>query len=290
MRTLEAQPQEPFSQLTSEILVAGNELLNGTTLDTNSHWMTQQLTGLGVKVNRKTTIRDELEVISATFLECLKRNPNWLFSIGGLGPTFDDMTVEGLSIALGKKLYLDKRAVQMLKASYERRRKMFSTPMKRMSRASLKMAMIPEGATPLPNSVGSAAGVLATSGITRIVALPGVPSEMKAIFSEQVIPQIKTDAARFVHAEEWLEAIEISESRLSYAVSRISKKHSPLLYIKSHPMGFEKGKSVIHIQLILSAKAEDRESALSTLEKAAAEMASAAKKLGARVKHTKSIR
>ncbi len=268
----------------------GNELLNGTTLDTNSHWISAELTGLGVKVSRKTTIRDEMGVISATFLECLTQKPNWLFSIGGMGPTYDDMTVEGLSMALGKKLILDKRAVQMLKASYERRRKMFSVPTKRMSKASLKMAMIPEGALPLPNSVGSAAGVLATFGSTKIVCLPGVPSEMKAIFSEQVIPYIRSDASKFVHAEEWFEAIGISESRLSYAVSRISKKFAPLIYIKSHPMGFEKVKSVIHIQLILSAKAEEREKALSSLENANEEMANAAKKLGATVKRTKSIR
>jgi nicotinamide-nucleotide amidase len=280
---------EPL-QLTSEIIVVGNELLNGTTLDSNSHWMSEQLTALGVKVNRKITIRDELEVISSTFLECLKRKPDWIFSVGGLGPTYDDMTIESLSIALGRKLYLDKLAVKMLKASYARRRKMFNIPLRRMTKASLKMAMIPEEATPLPNSVGSAAGVLAKKSNTTIVSLPGVPSEMKAIFSEQVVPILKAETAKFYHAEEWLEAIGISESRLSYAVSRISQKYIPLLYIKSHPMGFEKGKSMIHIQLILTAKAEERERALIMLEKAASEMLSAAKKLGARVKRTKSVR
>ncbi|MDA4130031.1 MAG: molybdopterin-binding protein [Thaumarchaeota archaeon] len=277
-------------QLTCEIIVVGNELLNGTTLDTNSHWMSGELTKLGVKVDRKTTIRDELEVISRTFLECLKRKPDWIFSIGGLGPTYDDLTVEGLALALGKKLYMDKRAVEMLKASYERRRRMFSTPLRKISRASLKMAMIPEGSTPLPNSVGSAAGVLARSGKTQIVSLPGVPSEMIAIFSEQVIPILKEDTSKYVHAEEWLEAIGISESRLSYSVSRISKKYSGLIYIKSHPMGFEKGKSLIHIQIILSAPVVEKDRALPLLEKAATEMFIATKKLGGKVKRTKSIR
>jgi nicotinamide-nucleotide amidase len=278
------------AQLTSEIIVVGNELLNGTTLDTNSQWMSGELTQLGVNVNRKTTIRDELDTISSTFLKCLKRKPDWIFSIGGLGPTYDDMTIEGLSIALGRKLYLDKKAVEMLKASYERRRKMFNTHLRRISKASLKMAMIPEGATPLPNSVGSAAGVLAKKGIVSVVSLPGVPSEMKAIFSEQVVPILREETAKFYHAEEWIEAIGISESRLSYAVFRISKKYSPLLYIKSHPMGFENGKSIIHIQVILTSKAEDKEKGLSVLEKAANEMYLAAKKLGARIKKTRSVR
>ncbi|MDA4111282.1 MAG: molybdopterin-binding protein [Thaumarchaeota archaeon] len=278
------------SQVTAEIIVVGNELLNGTTLDTNSHWMSQELTTLGVIVNKKTTIRDELEVISAAFVECLNRKPEWIFSIGGLGPTYDDMTIQGLSIALGQKLYLDRRAVEMLKKSYEVRRKMFNTPLRRMPKSSLKMAMIPEGSTPLPNSVGSAAGVLAKSGTTTIVCFPGVPSEMKAIFSEQAAPILKEGASRFIHAEEWLEAIGISESRLSIPVSRIAKKYSPLLYIKSHPMGFENGKSIIHIQLILSARADERESSIGILEKASSEMFEAARKLGAKVRKMKSVR
>jgi molybdenum cofactor synthesis domain-containing protein len=281
--------QEP-KQITAEILVVGNELLNGTTLDTNSHWMSQELTKLGVKVTRKTTIRDELDVIISTFKESLGRKPGWIFSVGGLGPTYDDMTVEGLAKSVGKDLYLDDSAVQMLKDSYERRRKMFNNPIRRMPKASLKMAMIPRGATALYNSVGSAAGVLLVIGNTSIASLPGVPSEMKAIFVEELIPRIQDTSSKFINAEEWLELIGTSESRLSIPVARISKKYSPLLYVKSHPMGFENGKSIIHVQLILTSKVQDKEKSTGILEKAASEMITAAKKLGATVKTIKSVR
>ncbi len=278
------------TQATAEIIVVGNELLNGTTLDTNSHWMSQELTALGVKVTRKTTIRDELSVISATFRECLAREPRWLFSIGGLGPTYDDMTIEGLAKSLKKELYQDPVAVQMLRASYERRRKLFNRPIRRMPKSSLKMAMIPRGSTPLGNSVGSAAGVLVKARSTTIASFPGVPSEMKAIFTEQVVPLIKKESSQFVNAEEWLELLGTSESRLAPMVLKISRKYSPLLYIKSHPMGFEKGKSLIHVQIILTTKKENEKSSLKVLERAAQEMATAAKRLGASIKKQRSIR
>jgi nicotinamide-nucleotide amidase len=281
---------ESDSQPTAEILVVGNELLNGTTLDTNSHWMSQELTGLGVKVTRKTTIRDELSIISVTFQESLSRKPDWLFSIGGLGPTYDDMTIEGLSKALSKRLYLDPTAVRMLKESYVRRRKLFNQPIRRMPKSSLKMAMIPDGSTALHNSVGSAAGVFIKSRKTAIASFPGVPSEMKAIFTEQIVPMLKKESAQFVNAEEWIELIGTSESRLAPIVSRISKKYSPLLYIKSHPMRFENGKSIIHVQIIMTSKSEDKERSTDQLERAKSEMIQASKKLGADIKNMRSVR
>jgi nicotinamide-nucleotide amidase len=277
-------------QPTAEILVVGNELLNGTTLDTNSHWMSQELTTLGVKVMRKTTIRDVLSIISTSFKECIARKPDWLFSIGGLGPTYDDMTIEGLAKALGKELYLDPVAVTMLRESYVRRRKMFNQPIRRMPKSSLKMAMIPRGSTPLHNSVGSAAGVLAKAWSTTITSFPGVPSEMKAIFTEQVVPLVKRGSANFVHAEEWVELLGLSESRLAPLVSRISKKYAPLFYIKSHPMGFESGKSLIHVQIILATRKEEESHSLDLLERATKEVLTGTKRLGATVKKTRSVR
>lgn len=278
------------SQPTAEILVVGNELLNGTTLDTNSHWISQELTSIGVRVTRKTTIRDDLSIISKTFRECYTRNPRWLFSVGGLGPTYDDMTIEGLAISLGKRLYTEPVAVQMLKDSYERRRKMFNRPMRRISTSSLKMAMIPRGSLPLRNSVGSAPGVLIKSDNTTVVAFPGVPGEMKAIFSEEVAPLIKQESAQFINAEEWLELIGVSESRLAPVVSKISREYSNHLYVKSHPMGFEKGKSIIHVQIILTARKEDETRSLKYLEEATGLVIKKAKTLGAIVRKLRSIR
>jgi molybdopterin-biosynthesis enzyme MoeA-like protein len=130
-----------------EILVVGNELLNGTTLDTNSFWLSRELGRSGLRVERKTTVRDELPEISTAFRQCISRKPDWVFSIGGLGPTYDDMTVRGLALALGRRLKLDPVAVAMLKESYRRRALLLKKPVRRLGNASLKMAMIPVGET-----------------------------------------------------------------------------------------------------------------------------------------------
>jgi nicotinamide-nucleotide amidase len=235
-------------------------------------------------------VRDELTIISSAFKECISRRPDWLFSIGGLGPTYDDLTIEALAKSLDRELYLDPLAVKMLKESYERRRKLFNRPARRISKSSLKMAMIPKGATPLSNSVGSAAGVMARKEKATIVSFPGVPSEMKAIFNEQVVPLIAKGQTQFANAEEWLELVGASESRLAPIVSRISKEYSRLLYVKSHPMGFERGKSLIHVQIILTTKKEDEEKSLEILERARDEISKAAKRIGANVRRMKSVR
>ncbi len=200
------------------------------------------------------------------------------------------MTIEGLANALAKKPYLDQIAVRMLKESYTRRRKLFNQPIRRMPKSSLKMAMIPEGSTPLHNSVGSAAGVFIKSRKTTIASFPGVPSEMKAIFTEQIVPMIKKDFAQFVNAEEWVELIGTSESRLAPIVSKISRKYSPLLYIKSHPMGFENGKSIIHVQIIMTSKIEEKEQSIRILETATSEIVRASRKLGAIIRNRRSVR
>lgn len=288
--TKDNHKNEGLKQLTAEILIVGNELLNGTTLDTNSHWMSQELTLLGVKVTRKTTVRDVLPVIVDAFKECASRKPSWLFSIGGLGPTYDDMTIEALAKAIGRKLYLDPTAVQMLKESYIRRRKMFNRPIRRMPKSSLKMAMIPKDTIPLANSVGSAAGVLAKIGAANVASFPGVPSEMKAIFTEQIVPLIKKAESQFVHAEEWLELTGTSESRLAPYVSKVSQKFPGILYVKSHPMGFKKGKSVIHVQIIMTATKENEKVSLESLKHAANLLVADAKRLGANVRRMKSVR
>ncbi|MGI0091215.1 MAG: molybdopterin-binding protein [Nitrososphaerales archaeon] len=255
-------------QKTAEILIVGNELLNGTTVDSNSQWLSEELCRFGVRLERKTTVRDELGAISKAFRDCISRKPDWLFSLGGLGPTYDDLTIQSLGIAIGKKLSLDDNSVAMLKESYNRRsRKLGRTTRRTLSKASLKMAMLPEDSTALQNPVGSAPGVLARFWPTTIVSLPGVPSEMKAIFDRNLVQMLRADS-QFINAEEWIKVVGISESRLSAGISRITKKYAPLLYVKSHPMGFENGRLIVHIQIIMTSRNEETQHSLLSLEKA----------------------
>jgi nicotinamide-nucleotide amidase len=248
-----------------EIIIVGNELLNGTTLDTNSHWISRQLDGLGATVSRKTTVRDDLAMISDAFCESIKRKPRWIFSVGGLGPTFDDMTLRGLAKALGRKVKRDAKALEYLKQSYTRR----PIPSRRLSRSSLKMAEIPEGSIPLPNPVGSAPAVLVELRSTKIMSLPGVPKEMKAIFKEQILPLLRRDFATLSKKKEiWISSTGVRESQIAPSIGKIMQRYSPEIYLKSHPIGFDqKGKSLLRFQLI-SLNPSFLEEAARSLEKA----------------------
>ena len=87
-----------------EILIIGNEILIGKTQDTNSNWMAKRITKFGHKLRRITTIGDELEEISSALRNILKREPDIIITSGGLGPTFDDMTLEGISRAVDREI------------------------------------------------------------------------------------------------------------------------------------------------------------------------------------------
>src|ERR671933_2756747 len=120
-----------------EILCIGNELLSGITLNTNSHWLCSQVTNVGGVVRRVTVVRDEISEISSAIRESLARNPDILITTGGLGATYDDMTFEGMAIALGKRIVLDSRAIEMLKKSYAIRKLQYE-----LNKSRLKMATI----------------------------------------------------------------------------------------------------------------------------------------------------
>ena len=271
------------SQSTVEILIVGNELLNGTTLDTNSHWLSKQLVKIGATVTRKETISDNLKEISKAFKAALGRKPSWIFSLGGLGPTYDDMTLEGLAMALGREIERNEDAVKMIKERYKLRREANPDLPKRILPASLKMADIPRGAIPLRNSAGTAPGVLFRKGSTRIVSLPGVPREMKAIFAEQVAPLLKEDIAKFGRSETWLNVSGISESMVAPHIQRLMRSSPSHIYIKSHPVGFRKGLSILKFQISATFSAENREQAKYDLKRVAGEMERIVRKLGGNV-------
>src|SRR5215212_5899353 len=109
-----------MAMFTTEILCIGNELLSGITVNTNAHWISQKITEVGGLVKRITVISDDVKEISLAVKESIARKPNWLVISGGLGPTYDDKTLQGVGLGLGVELVLDNTAVEMLKNSYTR--------------------------------------------------------------------------------------------------------------------------------------------------------------------------
>lgn len=228
---------------TAEIIAIGNELLIGHTLDTNSHWIAKRFTKYGWVLQRKTVIRDSLPAIKTAVNESLARKPDLLITLGGLGPTHDDMTLHGIAQALRRKLVLKDDALAMIKARYQRLEG--STGLTRFRR---KMATLPDGARALRNPVGTAPGVLIKIGRTRLISLPGVPTEMKAIFNESIIPMIRTPDQQAPN-EAYLDLVGIVESALAPALDK-TRKAFPGLYFKSHPRGHETGiRSLIQLHI-----------------------------------------
>ncbi len=227
-----------MTMLTVEILCIGNELLSGITINTNAQWISQKIAETGGSVNRITVVGDDIDEISLAVKECLSRKPSWLIISGGLGPTYDDKTLEGVSVGLGVRLALDSTAVEMLKKSYARRSIKYE-----LNEIRLKMAKIPIGSIPIQNPVGSAPSVIidADDKVTKVVCLPGVPKELKAIFSESVLPQIKKIAGDFYITESIHEVIGVGEAMLAPILSNVVESYpQELIYLKTHPQGYTK--------------------------------------------------
>lgn len=258
-----------------EIICVGNELLNGYTLNTNAHWMANEIANVGGVVRRVTVVRDEIDEIHASIKESLRRKPKWVIISGGLGPTYDDKTLQGLAKALRRKLIVSKEAAHMLRRKYVKTSNPVLTP------SRYKMATIPAGSKPLENPVGHAPAVMVKHGSCTIFSLPGVPREMESIFSMHVLPVLKQSIGKFIRADVRLETKSVMESILSPYLDIVVAKN-PEVYIKSHPRGYSKGISTLHVNI--ATEARDRKTAKRNLKKAVRQMKFYVKKAGGSVK------
>ncbi|MFY3739733.1 MAG: molybdenum cofactor synthesis domain-containing protein [Candidatus Nitrosomirales archaeon] len=258
-----------------EIISVGNELLTGHTVNTNAHWIAKQATNVGGMVKRVTVVRDEIDEISSSIKESLRRNVSCIIISGGLGPTYDDKTLQGLAKALGRKLVVNDEAVAMLYRKYSR------TPNPALTASRIKMATMPERARPLENPVGHAPAVMVKRGSCIIFSLPGVPAEMMAILAKHVLPVLKSRMGRSVRLETNFETTNVTESFLAPYLDRVVA-NNPKVYVKSHPRGYRKGISTLHINL--ASETSNRKLASKYIRKAAREMKQCVIDAGGRVK------
>jgi molybdenum cofactor synthesis domain-containing protein len=247
-----------------EIVCVGNELLIGKTVNTNAAWMAKRATSLGMEVKRITVVADDVVEIAEATIEALNRKPGFIVTTGGLGPTFDDKTLEGISRALGKRLEVNDKALEMVKAKYESYVKQGRIGKVELTSPRIKMTKLPEKSEPLENPVGTAPGVLLKVKGTTLIALPGVPSEMKAIFEESVVPLLKKQAGDTTFFETSIFADSVMESTLAPLIDQ-AMHENPWVYIKSHPKSEEEKP---HIELHFSTTAKDSRIAKNRLEKA----------------------
>lgn len=176
---------------TAILVIVGDEILAGHTLDTNSHYLANRLRARGLRVLRKETLPDDPKEIDATLQRILARDaPSYCFVVGGIGPTPDDRTYEGVARALNADLVVTPEARAWMEA---RARKhgygadLLGDPGR--EEPLVRMIRLPRGATPLWNPVGAALGCVAERGATRVVVLPGVPRELTAMVEASFEPR-----------------------------------------------------------------------------------------------------
>jgi len=266
-----------------EIICIGTELLIGKTMNTNGSWLAKRATTLGLKVRRITTVEDDVDEISNALKEALQRNSRFIISTGGLGPTFDDKTLEGVAKALGVELKVHDQAMRMVEDKYREYVKEGRMEKAELTPYRVKMARLPEGASPLINPVGTAPGVIIEHEGVTIIALPGIPSEMEAIFEESVVPLFKEAAGNVVFFETSLDATGLMESDVAPLIDQ-TMRDNPYVYIKSHPKGTEK---VPRIELHLSTTAEEAETAKNRIGKALIQISEMVQSKGGKVKPIK---
>lgn len=269
-----------------EIICVGNELLIGKTLNTNAHWLAKRITSLGLKVRRVTVVGDDLEEIAAAVRETLKRKPCFIIVTGGLGPTFDDKTLEGVALGLNLKLEENEEALKMIKAKYERYVAEGRMKEYEMTPHRIKMGRLPEGAKPLPNPVGTAPGVLLEHEDVKMVMLPGVPQEMKSIFDESVAPMIREMAGDLTFYEVSLEVRNLPESELA-PILDVVMHDNPYIYVKSHPKAAEK---IPHLELHFSTTSDDSKVARQRIGRAVIQISEMIKKKGGVIKPVKKMK
>ncbi len=231
------------------IVTVGSELLIGRVVNTNLAWLGARLTLLGYKVRGCLVVPDILDDIAWAFKTALSRGARVVISSGGLGPTFDDKTVEGLAKAFSLKLALNEEALKLVRKKYEE--KGYS-----LTESRVKMAILPEGSSPIPNPVGTAPGVRLKLGETLMFLLPGVPAEMKAMFSKYVEPELKRIGPQIFFVERSMRVYGVPESEAAPIIKRVLKI-SDNLYIKSHPKGSELGEPVLELHITASGKSRE---------------------------------
>ncbi len=214
-------------------------MLIGKTLNTNAQWLGKQATALGITVKRVTVVADDVNEIANSVRETLSRKPRFTITSGGLGPTFDDKTLEGLAEALGKKIEINQTALNMVKEKYLSYAKEGRIETPNLTPPRVKMAKLPEGATPLSNPVGTAPAVAVKHENMTIIALPGVPSEMKSIFDESVASILKQATYGVTFFETSIEATKVMESEMAPLIDKVMQ-NNPHVYVKSHPKGAER--------------------------------------------------
>jgi nicotinamide-nucleotide amidase len=214
--------------MNSEIITIGDELLIGQVIDTNSAWIGQELSKIGVKVLQKNSIGDTREAILDALYKASKQSSIVILT-GGLGPTKDDITKHTLCEFFQTQLVQNEKVLKWVTSIFTMR----NLP---MLESNNQQAMVPENCEVLWNKNGTAPGMWFKVKDVIYISLPGVPFEMKTIFTEEVIPKLLQQFQFPTILHRTILTCNIGESFLAKRIENLENElpeHIKLAYLPS---------------------------------------------------------
>jgi molybdenum cofactor synthesis domain-containing protein len=221
----------------AELIAVGREILRGRVLDTNSHWLAQELTSMGGEVSRICVVDDVPQEIVHELHAALQHGASVICTTGGLGPTFDDCTLESIAQAVDLALVRHEVAYAFIAATYRRLHAEGAVSHQAMVPSREKMALLPQGAEMLPNPTGSAPGMLLHWQQHLLIAMPGPPGEMRPMFQASVAPLLRARWAGRHRLEIAVQTDVADESLLNPLFERVMASVAGS-YLKADPKGF----------------------------------------------------
>jgi molybdenum cofactor synthesis domain-containing protein len=253
---------------TVDIVTIGNEILLGLVQDTNSNYLCRLVRGMGGKVHHIAVVHDQIDEIAGELKASLNRGAGLIFTCGGLGPTDDDLTLAAVAHAIGRPLQVDPRAARLVEEKYRELAARGYVQSAGMTESRLKMATLPEGARAMANPVGAAPAALIELGNSRIVSLPGVPAELKAIVEGPLQEFLAKVFGKGSYRERELLVDCGDESQLAPALRQVSTAN-PDVYVKSRASGFGPD---VKFRILISASAASAEEAEAKIQRASEDL------------------
>lgn len=213
-----------------EIVTIGDELLLGTTVDTNAVFLARALGEIGVPIARRATVADDPDEITDAVRQALERTGG-VITTGGLGPTADDLTRPVLAKLFGRELHEDPEIVAALHALWASRGR------GALPASNLQQALVPDGAEVLANAQGTAPGLRLTDEQGRwVIMLPGVPRELRHMTTAHIVPWLSARGGGTVLRSRTVRTTSIAESALAEKLGAMKRlvEGLPLAYLPGH--------------------------------------------------------
>lgn len=200
-----------ISSVRAEIITIGDEILFGQIIDTNTQWIGTQLTDIGIRPVRKTSVGDNKQDILDAFAQASQR-VDVVIVTGGLGPTRDDITKHTFCEYFGTELEINQDALALITEFFAKRGRA-------MTELNIQQAALPKNCTYIPNLWGTAPGMWFEKDGAIYISLPGVPYEMKSLMEFEILPRLKARFSTHIIQHKSIRTIGIGESFLAEKIS-----------------------------------------------------------------------